>query len=224
MSEGCPWSSELFPGPLERIDQTVRRRVMGRRLFLVLQLRKNLVCKLLPQLHTPLVEAENIPDHPLNKDLVLVHGNETSQRPGSDLFDKNGVGRPVSFKYLERNESGHLLIADPCPLELLNDLLLCLSFHQRFGLGKEIGEEDGMVISDGIVTDGGRDEIAGDQFCSLMDQLIEGVLPVRPGFPPDDRARLVANFTATPVNELSIALHIPLLKVGWKAVHVLVIG
>ena len=108
---------------------------MGGRLFLVFQAREDLTCELFPQLHTPLVEAEDIPDHPLNKNLVLVHGNETSQRPGSDLFDKNGIGRPVSLEYFERNESGHLLMADPCPLELLNDLLLCLSFHQRFGLG-----------------------------------------------------------------------------------------
>jgi hypothetical protein len=57
-----------------------------------------------------------------------------------------------------------------------------------------------------------------------MNQLIEGMLPIRPGFTPNNWTRLIAHFTPAPVNELSIALHIPLLKVGWKAVHVLVIG
>ncbi len=81
-----------------------------------------------------------------------------------------------------------------------------------------------MVVSDGIVTDRGRDEIAGNHFCSLMNQLIEGMLSIRPGLAPNHRASLIVDFTSAPVNELSIALHIPLLKVGWKAVHVLVIG
>ena len=81
-----------------------------------------------------------------------------------------------------------------------------------------------MVIAHRIVTDSGRDEIAGDQFRSLMNQLIEGMLPIRPGFAPNHRASLIVHFTPAPVNELSIALHIPLLKVGWEAVQVLVIG
>ena len=81
-----------------------------------------------------------------------------------------------------------------------------------------------MMVSDGIVTDSGCDEIAGDQFRPLMNQLIEGMLPIRPGFAPNHRPSLIVHFTSAPVNELSIALHIPLLKIGWEAVKVLVIG
>ena len=86
---------------------------MGGRLFLVLQLRKDLVCELLPELHSPLVEAEDIPDHALDKNFVFVHGNEIPQGPGSDFFDKDGIGRSVSLKYSKRNKSRHFLIADP---------------------------------------------------------------------------------------------------------------
>ena len=71
---------------------------MGGRLFPVLQLRKDPLCELLPELHTPLVEAEDIPDHPLNKNLVFIHGNETPQGPGSDFFDKDGVGWPIPLE------------------------------------------------------------------------------------------------------------------------------
>jgi len=32
-----------------------------------------------------------------------------------------------------------------------------------------------------------RDEVTGDQAPALMDQLIEGMLAIGAGFPPDDR-------------------------------------
>jgi hypothetical protein len=41
----------------------------------VLQLGKDLVGELLSELHAPLVEAEDVPDHPLDKNLVLIQGN-----------------------------------------------------------------------------------------------------------------------------------------------------
>jgi hypothetical protein len=75
-----------------------------------------------------------------------------------------------------------------------------------------------MVIAHRIVTDSGRNEIAMDQFHALMNQLIKGMLPIRPGFAPNNWTCLIAHFMPAPVNELSIALHIPLLKVGWEAV------
>ena len=68
---------------------------MGGHPLVVLQLRKDPVGELLPELHPPLVEAEDVPDHPLNKNLVLIQGNQASERPGRDFFDQNGVGRPI---------------------------------------------------------------------------------------------------------------------------------
>jgi hypothetical protein len=38
---------------------------MGDHPFIVFQLGKDPFCQLLPELHTPLVEAEDVPDHPL---------------------------------------------------------------------------------------------------------------------------------------------------------------
>ncbi len=80
-----------------------------------------------------------------------------------------------------------------------------------------------MVITHGVMADSGCDEVARDQFCSLMNQLVKGMLPVRPGFPPDDRTCLIAHFSPAPVDRLPVALHIPLLKVGREPVHVLII-
>jgi hypothetical protein len=69
--EAPPCGRELQSSPesLEGVDQTIRRRVMGGRLFLGLQARK--ACELLAELPTPLVEAKDVPGHPLSKDLVL---------------------------------------------------------------------------------------------------------------------------------------------------------
>jgi hypothetical protein len=58
--EAPPCGRELQSSPEspEGVDQTIRRRVMGGRLFLVLQARKDLACELLAELHTPLVELK----------------------------------------------------------------------------------------------------------------------------------------------------------------------
>jgi len=43
------------------------------------------------------------------------------------------------------------------------------------------------VPADGVVADGRRQEVGGDQARSLVDQLVEGVLAVGAGLAPDDR-------------------------------------
>lgn len=43
----------------------------------------------------------------------------------------------------------------------------------------------GMV--DGIVRAGGSDEVGRDEFCALMNKLIEGVLAIRTSRSPNDR-------------------------------------
>lgn len=63
--------------------------------------------------------------------------------------------------------------------------------------------------------------ISQSKMHTLMYQLIESVLPIRPWLAPNDRARIVSNATAAASNVFAIAFHIPLLKVGGEAVHVL---
>src|SRR5690348_15714719 len=58
-----------------------------------------------------------------------------------------------------------------------------------------------------------------------MNQLIEGVLPVRAWFAPDDRARRVRrDAPAVPVDALAVALHLELLKKRREELEVLVVG
>nr|VXZ89891.1 Uncharacterised protein [Klebsiella pneumoniae] len=56
-----------------------------------------------------------------------------------------------------------------------------------------------------------------------MDQLVERVLTVGARLTPDDWASLVVYRVAVTVNILTVGLHVALLEVSGKAVHVLVV-
>jgi hypothetical protein len=79
------------------------------------------------------------------------------------------------------------------------------------------------MLTNGIVTDGWRQKISGYELGALMKKLVEGVLAVRAWFSPDDWSRFVRNMLAVPVHRLSIALHVSLLQVRGKPVHVLIV-
>ena len=81
-----------------------------------------------------------------------------------------------------------------------------------------------MVESHWIECLGRSEEIAGDELGALVDELIEGVLPIGAGFSPDNWAGAPGDRFAITINALAVAFHIPLLKVGGKAVKVLVVG
>ena len=57
------------------------------------------------------------------------------------------------------------------------------------------------------------DEVTRDELRALMDQLVEGVLPVRARLPPHDRPRLHAYRPAVEVDRLAVALHVELLQI-----------
>ena len=75
-----------------------------------------------------------------------------------------------------------------------------------------------------VVRTDGEQEIAGDELCALVDELVEGVLAVGAGLTPGNGARLVVDLVALAVNKLAVRLHIALLEVGREPVHVLVVG
>src|SRR5262245_48822582 len=67
------------------------------------------------------------------------------------------------------------------------------------------------------------DEIARDQLCPLVNQLIEGMLAVRPGLSPDDRSGFIRDVPALEIGLLAVAFHIELLEVSRKAAKVMVV-
>ena len=68
------------------------------------------------------------------------------------------------------------------------DLILRLTEGQRLRLSEEVGEEDTVVlgVTNGVVSGCGSKEVSGDEFRSLVDELIERVLAVGTGRTPDN--------------------------------------
>ena len=62
---------------------------MGIYRLIVDQFRKDLPGQLFAQFDPPLIEAENVPDHALNEDLVFVHGDQTAKGSGSKLLEQD---------------------------------------------------------------------------------------------------------------------------------------
>src|SRR6266702_7109639 len=67
------------------------------------------------------------------------------------------------------------------------------------------------------------DEIAGDQLCALVNELVEGMLPVGAGLAPDDRPRLIVDGSALQVDMLAVAFHIELLQIGAQVLEILIV-
>ncbi len=81
-----------------------------------------------------------------------------------------------------------------------------------------------MMFTDRIVTDCGRQEICGNHFGPLMDQLIKGMLAICPRLSPDNGATLIIDPLTISIYRFPVTLHISLLKICGEPVHVLVIG
>src|SRR5262245_62044945 len=81
-----------------------------------------------------------------------------------------------------------------------------------------------MMIACCIVTDGRGNEVAWNNLCSLVNQLVKRMLSVGSRFTPDHWSCRIIHFIAVAVNILTIAFHISLLKICCKAMHVLIVG
>ncbi len=80
-----------------------------------------------------------------------------------------------------------------------------------------------MVRADRIDGLGKSNEVARDQFGSLVDQLIERVLTVCSRFAPVNWASLVRHFLPFARDTFTVALHRQLLEIRWKSFQVLLI-
>ncbi|MNC85254.1 hypothetical protein D3C83_08440 [compost metagenome] len=66
-------------------------------------------------------------------------------------------------------------------------------------------------------------EVGGDELRSLMQQLIERMLPVGAGCPEDDRCSGVIDFAPVASDALAIAFHFELLQVSRQALQPLIV-
>merc|ERR1719339_718349 len=165
---------------LDEVHKSIGGGIMGVHIVVVSEFRLDLIGQLLTELNSPLVKTVDIPHNTLDKDLVLIHGNKSSQSVGVQFLEDDGVGWPVALEYFVWQDLLQVLLADAAGLQLLPGLLGGLSLHQSLCLGKEVGHQDLVVhvVSDGVLGLGGDREVARDHACSLVDELVEGMLPV----------------------------------------------
>jgi len=105
------------------------------------------------------------------------------------------------------------------------ELSLVLSDHEGFSLREEVTRQHllVLVVVDGVVGLGGKDEVRGDEFGALVEELVEGVLGVSGGFAEEDGARGVFDEGVGAAGDgFAVGFHGELLEVGGEAVEVLV--
>ena len=81
-----------------------------------------------------------------------------------------------------------------------------------------------MMPADGIVADRRCQKVGRNQLGPLVNQLVESMLTVCARLAPDDRSGLIIDPSAPAVHRLAVALHVALLEVGRKSMHILIVG
>ena len=81
-----------------------------------------------------------------------------------------------------------------------------------------------MLGSQGVQRLAKADEIAGNEACSLVQQLVEGMLTIGPLLAPYDGRSGFCHGQPLQSHMLAVAFHGQLLKVGGKALQVLIVG
>mmetsp|Transcript_8499 Transcript_8499/g.12413 ORF Transcript_8499/g.12413 Transcript_8499/m.12413 type:complete len:207 (+) Transcript_8499:150-770(+) len=194
-----------------------------------IQLWQDLLSKSLTQLNTPLVECINVPHCGLCENLHFIHGDQDTEHTGGELLEEEGSRWTVSLKDFVWHKCFNCLIGH-LALELCTYLISRLSHCHGLSLGKIVGKKDGVVINwstkilcNIVLCFNGSQEVTGDELCSLMDQLVKGMLPIGSRLSPNNGSSLDIHLLPVPANVLSIRFHITLLKVCRKTMHVLII-
>lgn len=144
----------------------------------------------LPQLHAPLIERIDVPDRALGESDMLVVSDERPQGRGRDLLRKDGRGRSITQEHLVRDQ----LVAGALGFDLLGRL----ADHERFRLREVVRRKEFLmlVVFNRVVGFSGEDEVGGDQFGALVQELEEGVLAVGARLAEEDGAGRVFDVVA----------------------------
>ncbi len=96
--------------------------------------------------------------------------------------------------------------------------------HQGLSLREAIGDQKVVMMRVGFGRRRRDQEVQGNDFRSLMDELEERVLAIGAGFAPHHRAGRRIAGRAVELDVLAVALHLQLLEIGGEAPEPLVIG
>ena len=159
-------------------------RIVASHILGLLELRKDRLRQDLAELDTHLIEGVDAPDDALGEDLVLVERNERAERCRGHLREEDAVAGTVAREDLRLDQCVRGVGA-----ELLADLFFGLTEGQRLGLSEEVAQENAVVLGvrNRVMRRCGREEVGRDEFCALVNKLVERVLSVGTRSAPDDR-------------------------------------
>ena len=167
-------------------------------------------------MNAPLIEGIDIPNHPLNKNLVLIERGQRTQHMRRQRVGKDRAGGSIAIEDAIRD----LIPSDAFTGHIIGGL----TKSQCLRLGKQVCHQFVVMITNGVLRAAESDKINRDQFRALVNELVERVLPVGSGLPPDDRSGLIPHPAALPIHTFAIAFHIQLLQVRGKTMQILIVG
>src|SRR5262245_62632120 len=141
---------------------------------------------------------------------MFIKRNQLPQRLRRESFGKNGVRWPVAGEHAMGYKPGRCFFAA--------NLIRRFTEGQSLRLCEHIREEKIVMAPEWIQRLGKRDEVARNELRPLVNQLIEGMLAVRPRFAPIDRSRLGFDFGPFESDMLAVTIHCELLQVIRKHV------
>src|SRR5476651_2168650 len=89
---------------LEMVDEAVGRAVVAGDYARLFEFGQDRLGQLLAEFDAPLVEGVDVPDDALRENLVLVEGNENSERFRRQLGEQDRVGGTVAVENLVRDQ------------------------------------------------------------------------------------------------------------------------
>ena len=144
--------------------------------------RRQLLRHHLAELDAPLVEGVDAPHGALDEHGVLVERHQLPQDRRGQLRGEDGGAGPVAGHHLVRHELGRCALG--------RDLLGRLAEGEGLGLRQAVGHEEVVLLPRLVGALGEGDEVGRDQLRALVQQLVEGVLPVGARLAPEDLAGL----------------------------------
>lgn len=136
MHHRSTFCDQLFPPvPLVVVDEAGRRAVVTLDIFRLAKLCEDVLREDLPKLNTHLVVGVDTQNDALREYLVLVQGNQGSQRLRGKEWEDDAVTGPITLEDFALDQRLGRVGTD-----FLADLFLSLTEGERLGLCKEIGE------------------------------------------------------------------------------------
>jgi len=97
--------------------------------------------------------------------------------------------------------------------------------HKGLGLRQRVGDENAvLMIEIGLMPLGRNEKVTGHHLAPLVNQLVEGVLAVRPRLTPDDGPDGHRHHRSIARRALAMRLQFELLQIGRQTGEALIVG